>query len=251
MKQIFKHLTAAAITFFVCSKGHTSQTEIMSYTPDDFFAAERRPQAILIRHNACRDLARYQDEIQGMVQVRTMKPVVMQFPNVKNLLRQVADKRYPKIAIHIPRHNEGDHEPAPQLNFDPTSDYSCIVSLSIFSSAGDMRGYWKSAVRSLIPFINQLPRLMELTLSQHIVEDIIGELPPERYINVDFNSYSDGDIFYSTELLKERADAYLTYLQDTYRNFHFQLVPIVNPLMRFASDQPESIEGSPPIPESR
>jgi hypothetical protein len=243
VKSIFKHITAAAITFFVCSQGHSSQTDVLTPTSEESFFEIQRPKCRLVRHDAYGDVTRAQAEIQRMQYARTREPVRMEFPNIRDALLQVTNIRYPTIAIHIPRHVEQDNEPAIQQHFNPDLDYSCIVSLAIYSSAGDMRGYWQSAVRSLIPFIQRLPNLMELTLSQQVVEEVIGALRPERYINVDFNSYGS-DSIYSTELTQGRADSYLAYLQEVYRNFHFRLVPIFNPIMQFGLEDRESFQGS-------
>ncbi len=100
--------------------------------------------------------------------------VEVTFPAKSKKLEEAIKKQTTRVRIYIPRASKylSDQTKIECLKHD-FNDVSYVTHLWVYHSIGNDRGYWKSAVEALIPFIYNAQNLQQITLSHGIVEELL------------------------------------------------------------------------------
>lgn len=226
MINVFSQFICLIICCCFLATSHSIEITGSLSADEDSFETQSSPTSLMVRYNACGDLRDYWQKEQLRRQLALVNPIEVSFPVQKEELLQAINRGYQKFAIHIPRFTDDGQRIS--FDVDQAMDLRRVYSIAIYSSAGESRGYWRSAVQSLSRLIQRLPNLLEVTLSEHIVEDLMPFIPVGTHIHLNYYTY--GDTIYSELTLQARALSSLAYYQANYRSYPFYLVPIRNPI---------------------
>lgn len=125
------------------------------------------------------------------------------FPAETEKLEEAIKQHTTRIEIHIPRAGSylSEQKEVCPLNYDPTGVLK-IKQLCIKHSIGNERGYWRTALEALMPFICSAQNLQQITLSHGIVEELLPIIAKKTKIIVDCScAYTPTDTIYPQEYL--------------------------------------------------
>lgn len=161
------------------------------------------------------------------------------FPAETKELEEAIKNHTARIEIYIPRACKYlcEQTKVCSLDYDSTGVLN-IKQLRIKHSIGNDRGYWKSALEALIPFIGSAQNLQQITLSHGIVEELLPIIAKKIRIIVDCSCvYSSTDTIYSQTSLENIRDVQEVALKKKYPDRSIVVLKAANSKGFFCSDK--------------
>lgn len=206
-----------------------------------FCDPNKQEQGMLVRSNACRDFTPLFDKLKILPELTIKRSPKIVFPAHMEALSQAIQEGCTNIWIYIPRNADmKSNSLKVDFSIDHIPDLSGITSFIINHSASESRGYWKAAVKALIPLVSGSPKLKTITLSALIAEEFLPYIPYGTEVQLDCGYYyKQSDTLNPSKTLEVYAKNALSYFQSQYLGFQFYLVPFPIPFKRarFDSDR--------------
>lgn len=238
MRQFYKHITVAASILCLCSQGYSAQSIADTHYLQDGIGSPKKRPTPLVRSNAWGDLTPYFAKWDFAHYQTVVESPRITFPLQKELLFLSIQQGCTKLHIYIPQNSKGYMDDQQGIDFSLGNlEFFNVTSLIIEHSAGDARGYWPAAIEALVGNLRSFPNLVEVTLSDILVDMVVPHLVHGTRVKLNSGCYYvSTDSVHPKKELAERAEAQLEYCQSAYPMFPFYLTRMENPFFTVIDD---------------